>query len=375
MLFFYRFVTVVALGLLGLGLYSTIDQENHLTDSTHARPQMRRRLNPGPEDQAVPAKHQDLEWLQSDTVVTDTTFRDSQGSLHSLRVLHIWQRDTLMQDPADPRRVTFYLDNDTLHFLSYAIAEGYRNGGLLFRQTIHRNTYRDAVDTAYLNVYMLQRTHFAGYSESSGLYILEQPLGLPSGISWTRTWLALDTRGQVKYLGNAGTCDGGVQLSANGQHLLTCHERIALATQQKYTLPVQMPAVVRWLNDTLYVTVEDMPEGVEPNAQIYNLKGESLLSFMYHGYEREDFYQSGVLVAGQYAYFMAPQVQELITIQLNDLDAADVLYLGKLKRYRTPQYAKRGGCFNFRRYEHCCLYLDAAHKPIGYTLVNTPEPL
>lgn len=375
MLFFYRFVTVIALSLLGLGIYSTIDQENHLLDQAQAgQGQARKRLNPGPES-AHASDAGRPQWLQDDTLVTDTSFVDGQGRLHSVRIQHIWSRDTLLRQAKDPRRVTFYLDQDTLHFLSYAVVEAYQNGSLLFRQTLHRQHYASAVEAAYLDVYMLQHTRVVGYSATQRLYFLEQPLGLPDGLSWSRVWAALDARGQIRQTGHSGPCDGGAQLSPNGQHLLTCTQSWDLAQANPKTLATAQPAVVRWLNDTLYLVVEDMPEGVEPNAALMHRNGERLLAFMYHGYERADFYQSAIVQAGPYVYLMAPQVQELIQLNIEDLSAANVFALSQLKRYRTPQLSQRGACFALPSYEQCCLYLDALHQPVGYTLVLAEQPL
>jgi hypothetical protein len=360
-MFWHRVLTVVALGLLGLGLYAHFHTEGTqaLAASAHTEG-FRRQRRHRPAGPTVLQATAAPEW-EDDSVQQAFQVPMPTGQMASLVVEQVWKRlpaDAPMQ-PAPPYLASYVLERDTFHFQNYTTLRLPKGVTQLSRQL-----YKSLLPQ--VDAYALQSTRFVGYA--AGLFWFEQTLGLPGGPPWEAVYVGLDAQGNILKKGKSGLCDGGVQLSADRTQLLTCQGTLSLTRQVFRSFHAAPTAAVRYLNDSLYLVVEDNASPYRPNARLMHQGGDTLMQFLFHGYQRADRYVAAIAQVDQRLILMDPEVGEVLVWDLKQPEAPKLIPLDKLKAYKTFQEGKRSLSWPFAQWTHCALYLDEQGMPAGYTL-------
>jgi|GEM_PF-5332477 len=253
----------------------------------------------------------------------DTVFSTLGGNLY-LNIKQIWVRDSCIRDTNTSR---WYINNqDTVFFRNLTHVKLFKNDTLVYNQKWGYDLFADKIPTEWQSLYRFGAIQSVIFNKRYGHVYINQTLELPQSKDQLSAFVALNENGLMLSHDVNAICDGGLSLTGDEEHLLTCSEIIKVQNLTKRTLTHDKKIIhASLISDTVYVTVSEATRYSSNlddliNTNICHVNGDTLFSFIYANGSMD---QNPVLPIGKWGngkitVFYDPSIGEVVTFKSDD---------------------------------------------------------
>jgi hypothetical protein len=202
----------------------------------------------------------------------------------------------------------------------------YKNDSLVYNQKWGFDLFADKIPAEWQSLYRFGAIQSIIFNKKYGQIYINQTLELPQSKELLSAFVALNENGLILSHDVKTTCDGGLTLTGDEEHLLTCSEIIKVQNWGIKSLNHDQKIIhASLINDSIFVMVREANRYSNNlddliNTYICHVNGDTLFSFIYANasMEHHSVLPIGKWGNGKITVFFDPSVGEVVTFKSDD---------------------------------------------------------
>lgn len=253
----------------------------------------------------------------------DTIFSTIGGYLH-LNIKQIWVRDSCLRDTNSTR---WYINNgDTIFFRNFTHVKLLKNDSMVYNLKWGYEQFATLIPSEWQSLYRFGSIESIVFNKKYGHVYVNQTLELPQSKDQLSAMVVLNENGAILSKSVLPKCDGGMDLSDDEEHLLTCSGIISVhCWKEKSFLNNKKIIHASLVTDSVYVTINEAVHLTNDlndliNTNICHVNGDTLFSFIF---ANSTVSETSVLPIGKWGngkitVFYDSSIGEVVTFKADD---------------------------------------------------------